>query len=230
LARFWEADFKIDLSGGKGKINYMRGKWLYFLLLIPLAQVWAGSLYYYVDENGVWHFSDTRRDERFNKMIIWPEQSNSSIKLNLDINFDYYIKDACRLYGVEENLVRAMIKVESNFDPNAVSKKGAQGLMQLMPKTAEMFRLIDPFHPRENIYAGVAYFKSLLVKYQWNERLALAGYNAGPGAVDKYNGIPPYPETQNYVKKVLEYRDQYQGKYVPKSKVIILSERTAPKQ
>ncbi len=204
------------------------------LLLIPWASAWAGGLYYYVDDKGVYHFSDTRNDEHFNKMIVWPDKGGGSVKIDLEINFDQYIKQACGYYAVDENLIRAMIKVESNYDPKAVSRKGAQGLMQLMPETAQMMRLIDPYHPRDNIFAGVAYFKSLLARYQDNEKLALAAYNAGPGAVDKYSGVPPYAETKNYVKKVQQYREKYEDRGTSsnryKSRVVIISERTVTRK
>ena len=114
-----------------------------------------------------------------------------------------YVKNACEKYGVEEKLIKALIKQESVFNPNAISKAGAQGLMQLMPATAKSLGVKDAMNPQQNIEGGVKYLKQMLDKYHGNKILALAAYNAGPGAVDKYDGVPPYKETQNYVKSIL---------------------------
>lgn len=114
-----------------------------------------------------------------------------------------YIDEVSEKYNVDSKLVQALIKQESGFNPNAVSKAGAKGLMQLMPKTALSLGVKDAFNPKENIEGGVKYLKQMLDKYHGNKILALAAYNAGPGAVDKFSGVPPYKETQNYVKSVL---------------------------
>jgi soluble lytic murein transglycosylase-like protein len=117
--------------------------------------------------------------------------------------YDGLIIEHSTLHGVRADLVRAVIQAESAFNPFARSVKGAMGLMQLMPATAAEYQVTNPYDPAQNIRAGVAYLKRLLVRFSQNEELALAAYNAGPGAVDKYGGVvPPYRETRNYVSKI----------------------------
>ena len=129
-------------------------------------------------------------------------------------NFANLINQAAQKYGVDAGLVKSIIKAESNFNPNAVSKAGALGLMQLMPGTARGLGVSNALDTAQNIDGGVHFLSNLLKHYNGNVRLAVAAYNAGPGAVDKYDGVPPYQETQTYVNRVLGYynsSNQWQG-------------------
>ena len=123
--------------------------------------------------------------------------------------FEQHIRDAAALYQIPVELVRAVIKVESNFDPRAISRANAHGLMQLIPETAERMLVKDIYDPRENIFGGTRHLRVLANMFNGDLELTLASYNAGEGAVMRYGGIPPYPETQDYVAKVLAHYRSY---------------------
>lgn len=125
--------------------------------------------------------------------------------LKTDSSLESIFEKAANTYGVDVELLKAMAKAESNFDPNATSRSGAMGIMQLMPGTAKGLGVTDAYDPEQNIMGGAKYIASLLDKYDGNVSYALAAYNAGSGNVDKYGGIPPFEETQNYVTKILGY-------------------------
>ncbi len=118
---------------------------------------------------------------------------------------DTIIQKASDRFGVNVDLIRSVVKTESNFDADVVSHAGAQGLMQLMPQTAQGLGVENPFDPEQNVMGGTKYLKQMLDRYDGDSKLALAAYNAGPGNVDKYGGVPPFQETQHYVKKVLNF-------------------------
>ena len=126
-------------------------------------------------------------------------------QLKTDTSLESIFEKAAKTYNVDVDLLKAMAKAESDFDPNATSKSGAMGIMQLMPSTAKGLGVTDAYDPEQNIMGGAKYIASLLEKYDGNVSYALAAYNAGSGNVDKYGGIPPFEETQNYVTRVLEY-------------------------
>jgi soluble lytic murein transglycosylase-like protein len=193
---------------------------LYLLILAGLGMTAqsAADIYKYEDDEGVLHFTDAPTDRRFKifmRDIKKDRQLRTSFKLTgcaRDPKEFEPIINACALeYGVEKSLVKAVIHAESGYNPNAVSSKGAAGLMQLMPKTAEGLKVSNSFDPAENIRGGVRYLKFLLETFKGDVNLALAAYNAGLSRVAQYRGIPPYAETRNYVAKVLSYQKSYQN-------------------
>lgn len=158
----------------------------------------AGTIYYYVDEAGVYHFTDLPPSNDYKPFMAFRYRNYDARKV--DKLIDVYSE----MYGLDPDLVRAVVKAESNYKPDAVSAKGAQGLMQINPITQKELNLDLPFDPTSNLEAGIRYLRRLLDRFN-NISLALAAYNAGPGNVEKYGGIPPFKETKNYVSKVLRY-------------------------
>ncbi len=178
---------------------------LAFWFLLSAARPVIGDIYRYQDENGVWHYTNIKNDSRYRLYLKSPEErATDYIEKYNDI-----IDQASDLYNVERPLIKAVIMAESGFNHKAVSHKGAQGLMQLMPDTADLLRVNDPFDPTDNIFGGTKYLRSLLDRFDQNMRLAVAAYNAGPEAVTNYNGIPPYQETQTFVQRVIRYYNGY---------------------
>lgn len=174
-----------------------------------------GDIYRYEDEDGVLHFTDIPTDNRF-KIFMRDIRKDRQLRTGFRLvgnpaEYEALIDRYSAEYRVDKSLVKAVIHAESGYNPNAVSRKGAQGLMQLMPRTAEGLKVADSFDPAQNIKGGVRYLRFLLDTCKGDETLALAAYNAGLSRVAQYNGVPPFSETRNYVDKVLAYRKNYKG-------------------
>jgi len=168
------------------------------------------DIYRYIDENGVMHFTNTPTSSVQNYRIYVKEKPKTTRWYSSE-KYDDLISDASERFGVAFPLLKAIIKAESDFDPYAVSKKGATGLMQIMPENFEPLGLQDPFDPWQNINAGARYFKQMYDRFKGKLALSLAAYNAGPTAVDRYKTIPPYEETEEYVRRVLKYYYNYKN-------------------
>ena len=165
----------------------------------------------YVDRDGVVHFTNAPTASENDYRVYVKEKKVYSSQVYSPQSFENYIRQASNLYGIAFPLLKAIIKAESDFDPRAVSKKGAKGLMQIMPENFKRLGLKDPFDPKQNINAGARYFKQMYERFKGKVSLSLAAYNAGPTAVDQYKTIPPYEETEEYVKRVLKYYYNYKN-------------------
>jgi len=189
-----------------------------FLLLFGSLPAWAGY-YVYQLPDGSRLVTDRPRHERAFKLIKASRKvekvgrvAAAGYSISPAVNylrFESLIHEAAERHQVDVALVKAVIRTESYFNPNATSRVGASGLMQLMPQTARRYGVTDLYSPRQNIEAGVRHLKYLLQRYPRQLHLALAAYNAGEEAVERYGGIPPYPETRDYVKKVLKFHELY---------------------
>ena len=179
-------------------------------LLWPVAS--GADIFRYVDADGVIHFSNTQPDKKFTLYLregpkTVPVATASSLPTASWITG--YVDRVSRANDLPPALVHAIIKAESNGQRKAVSPKGAKGVMQLMPFTSKRMRVVDPFDPIENIEGGIRYIKELLVSFEGDLTNTVAAYNAGPAAVRKYGGVPPYQETRLYVRRVMDLYRQY---------------------
>lgn len=183
--------------------------------LLPVTG-FPADIYMGTDENGVLTFTDTPPpDEGFAIYLSdldrrpgdWAKVDRRLLRKNLDA-WDDLILRAADLYMVQPELIKAVILIESGMNPQATSPKGAQGLMQLMPATAQGLGVDDAYDPQENVFAGTRYLRRMIDRFA-DQRLALAAYNAGPANVDKYGGVPPFRETEYYVDQVQRYRAHF---------------------
>jgi len=183
------------------------------MLLWPAVGV--ADIYKYVDPQGVVHFSNAKHNKKY--VLYMKEAPPPAVKspamkrAGYDRNgwLSEYVKHYCEIHDMSPALVHAIIKAESDGRRTAVSSKGAQGMMQLMPFTARYLNVKDPFDPIENVEGGIRYLKELLVVFNGDVTNAVAAYNAGPNAVRRHGGVPPYKETREYVKRVLRLYRQY---------------------
>ena len=193
-----------------------------FMLFAVFGAAWA-EVYVYEMPDGTRVITDHPINSKHLRVVrVAPDvkgagklaaQKNSPVFREDAATYDRLIRRYADEYGVEFALVKAIMTVESSFNPYAVSGKGARGLMQMMPSTAGRYGVTDIYNPVENVHAAVQHLKYLFDTFGNKPILVIAAYNAGENAVKQYRGIPPYEETQNYVKKVLSYQRQYQPKY-----------------
>lgn len=188
---------------------------LFICLGLVLPCTAPADIYRYIDAQGVVHFTNTPTEPGYTlylkeKRYIMGQARSIRFKTGPDV-YDNIILKAARAFGVDQALIKAVIHAESGFNPNAVSSKGARGLMQIMPKNDVSLDISNPFDPSQNIMGGTRYLKRMLIRYNEKLALALAAYNAGPSAVDKYKNIPPYEETRTYVQRVMSLYSRYKS-------------------
>ncbi|MDH5672090.1 MAG: lytic transglycosylase domain-containing protein [Myxococcales bacterium] len=186
------------------------------LLLLP--GVASADMYRYVDEKGVEHYTNVQPTRHGWQRIYRGEGGARKGRARKGApdparltRYDAHLSEAARVYQLPEAFLRAVMRVESNFYVDAISAKGAMGLMQLMPRTAQAMGVVDPLDPRQNVLGGARYLRVLANRYGGDLVLTVAAYNAGPGAVDKYSGVPPYTETRRYVRRVLTHYYSYRS-------------------
>lgn len=185
-------------------------KLILFLMFCVIPLQGLCGIYGFVDDSGVYHFTNIKPANSKKYQVVIPDKPKTSLanySNNVTNNqYDSLIMQHSYNHGVDPTLVKAVMKAESNFNPQAISPKGAQGLMQLMPDTARHMSVYDPFDPDDNIRGGTRYLRLLDETFQGNLELILAAYNAGPNRVKEHNmNIPPFEETRNFIKRVKHY-------------------------
>jgi len=203
-------------------LNVMKIVFAILLVLFSFRETHA-DIYKYVTADGTVFFTNTTKNK--SGKLVFREKNGTAVVRNRHPvktalgnteSFHSIAEERARVHNVDSKLVKAVIKTESNWNPTAVSRKGAQGLMQLMPGTATLLGVVNPFDPYENIDGGIRYLKFLLEKFNGNMTLALAAYNAGPKLVERKKAVPSIPETVDYVKRVIAY---YTGEDISRVKV-----------
>jgi soluble lytic murein transglycosylase-like protein len=193
------------------KIRYLLLSGFIVFAAVAAPSQGIADVYVYQDKQGVLSFTNVPTHPGYRRVI---RDNNGPSVIVSENSYEDLIVSASDRHRVDADLIRAVIKAESNFNSEARSNKGAIGLMQLMPDTARLYNVGRIFDPTENIEGGVRHLKLLLGRYQGDLQLSLAAYNAGIKAVEKYGGIPPFVETQDYVRRVLRYYDTYRGSVV----------------
>lgn len=210
----------------RGFAGYLLCAQIAFFLTAFSAGWSSAEIFKYVDRDGVIHYTNVPTSSQSAKVSLPPLTQanfqkyfpnyyrptlpfNGSINLANQAQYEPHIRLTCGMYGLDSNLVKAVIRAESGFNCQALSPKGAMGLMQLMPGTSRDLGVANPFDPIQNIDGGARYLRMMLDRFNNNLHLALAAYNAGPEAVQKYGGIPPFDETQVYVKRVMDFYNRY---------------------
>jgi soluble lytic murein transglycosylase-like protein len=195
----------------RSRIKFIGVTICYVLALLCSAGIAVhADIYRYIDENGVMHFTNTPTSSTKNFKLFLREKPEVIPRYSTK-EYDDIIANASRQYDVSFPLLKAIIKAESDFDPRAVSKKGAKGLMQIMPENFKPLGVKDPFDPSQNIHAGARYFKQMYDRFKGKLSLSLAAYNAGPTAVERYKTVPPFEETEEYVRRVLKFYYTYKN-------------------
>ena len=182
------------------------GIYTFLYIMIAVVTPLYADIYVYADRAGVLHFTNVPTSSQSSSYKVYikenPKQPLASYNEDL---YDHVISEASNKHGVPFSLLKALIKTESDFNPMAISSDGARGLMQLMPENIKSLKIKNPFDPRENIMGGTRFLRQLIDRFKGKLSLAIAAYNAGPGVVEKYQRVPPFQETENFVEQVMKY-------------------------